>query len=493
MVGVEGEAAAGGSISLVLSPESDGVGGAVAAGGVALSGGGSDGGGGEEKVRNPRWMMHETAVLVAAKRKHDEEVGDEYVPAHKKWGAIAVDVKEKGVDRDARQCRKRWSNLYQDYRRIRDWMRKTGVESYWTMRHDKRRDNKLPGSFDPEVYSDMDAFLSKKRGITPRAASDSTQPPQDEGVGSEIEQDQDGHDPVDVGSGDGSSVPGGSAVDKEQPADSAGDDKKKRNSKWTKHETVVLLVGKSKYDSKAKENSASTKAVRSDEKWDSISNYCKANGVDRDAQQCRKRWSNLHNGDYKKIRDWQKKSNVESYWAMKSEKRRQNKLPSFFDPQVYAVMDAFCSRKANGDLDGARHAFEDLLLSEVDQDHEEQNTQDGGKKSNEPPPESGTLSCREEETGLASEIASLGRKKRKRIPNGVEMDEQKGHKDHLTAILESSGKAMQVALTENIQAQIEAHKRNCELDRNQRKQQGDNLVGVLSKLAEAMAKIAEKL
>ncbi|KAG6541852.1 hypothetical protein Mapa_016870 [Marchantia paleacea] len=489
MVGVGGGGAAG---VVVVGSGVNGVGGG--GGGAALSGGGSDGGGGEEKVRNPRWMMHETVVLVAAKRKHDEEAGDEYVPAHKKWGAIAVDVKEKGVDRDARQCRKRWSNLYQDYRRIRDWLRKSGVEPYWTMRHDKRRDNKLPGSFDPEVYADMDAFLSKKRGITPRAASDSAQPIHDEGLGSEIEQDHEGHDAADVGSGDGSSVPGGS--DKEQPTDSAGDDRKKRNSKWTKHETVVLLVGKSKYDSKAKETTASSKAVRSDEKWDSISAYCKSNGVDRDAQQCRKRWSNLHNGDYKKIRDWQKK-NVESYWSMKSEKRRQNKLPGFFDPQVFEVMDAFCTKKANGELDGSRMAnltaVEDLLLSEVEQDHEEQNAPDGGRICSAPAPESGTLSCRVEQAGVASVGASVGRKKRKRMPNGVEVDEHKDHKDHLTAILESSGKAMQVALTENIQAQIEAQKRNCELDRNQRKQQGDNLVGVLSKLAEAMSKIAEKL
>lgn len=74
----------------------------------------------------------------------------------------------------------------------------------------------------------------------------------------------------------------------------------------------------------------------------------------------------------------------------------------------------------------------------------------------------------------------------------------------LAAVFKSSVKAMQAALAENtqmqiqahhtnIQAQIEAHNLNSQLDRTQRKEQGESLVGVLGKLAEALGKIAEKL
>lgn len=42
-------------------------------------------------------------------------------------------------------------------------------------------------------------------------------------------------------------------------------------------------------------------------------------------------------------------------------------------------------------------------------------------------------------------------------------------------------------------AQIEAQNTNCQLDRDQRKDHSDSLVGVLGKLADALDRIADKL
>lgn len=52
------------------------------------------------------------------------------------------------------QCRKRWSNLAGDYRKIKDWESQItdGSDSFWVMRNDARRERKLPGFFDREVY-----------------------------------------------------------------------------------------------------------------------------------------------------------------------------------------------------------------------------------------------------------------------------------------------------------------------------------------------------
>ena len=53
------------------------------------------------------------------------------------------------------QCRKRWSNLAGDYKKIKEWERAAAASrepSFWAMRNDARRERRLPGFFDREVY-----------------------------------------------------------------------------------------------------------------------------------------------------------------------------------------------------------------------------------------------------------------------------------------------------------------------------------------------------
>lgn len=49
------------------------------------------------------------------------------------------------------------------------------------------------------------------------------------------------------------------------------------------------------------------------------------------------------------------------------------------------------------------------------------------------------------------------------------------------------------AHSRSVQAQIEAQKQEHELDRAQRKEQGDRLIGVLTALVDTLGKIADKL
>lgn len=83
-------------------------------------------------------------------------------------------------------------------------------------------------------------------------------------------------------------------------------------------------------------------------------------------------------------------------------------------------------------------------------------------------------------------------RKRKRKPAGGEKEEEeeeeeetKSMQNRLIEILERNGQLLA--------AQLEVQNSNLKLDREQRKDQGDNLVAVLSKLADAVAKIADKL
>jgi hypothetical protein len=69
-----------------------------------------------------------------------------------KWAAVAEYCRRHGVERGAVQCRKRWSNLAGDYKKIKEWERAAREPSFWAMRNDARRERRLPGFFDREVY-----------------------------------------------------------------------------------------------------------------------------------------------------------------------------------------------------------------------------------------------------------------------------------------------------------------------------------------------------
>ncbi|XP_068327476.1 trihelix transcription factor ASR3-like [Pyrus communis] len=116
--------------------------------------------------RLPRWTRQEILVLINGKR-YAEGRGGVRAPRsdfgsgqlEPKWAAVSNYCKKHGVNREPVQCRKRWSNLAGDFKKIREWeaQRKDETESYWVMRNDLRRERKLPGFFDKEVYDIMEA------------------------------------------------------------------------------------------------------------------------------------------------------------------------------------------------------------------------------------------------------------------------------------------------------------------------------------------------
>lgn len=75
-----------------------------------------------------------------------------------KWDLVSSLCQKQGVHRGPVQCRKRWSNLLSDFKKIKKWESsvKEEAESFWMMRNDERREKKLPGFFDGEVYNVLD-------------------------------------------------------------------------------------------------------------------------------------------------------------------------------------------------------------------------------------------------------------------------------------------------------------------------------------------------
>ncbi|XP_016493156.1 trihelix transcription factor ASR3 isoform X2 [Nicotiana tabacum] len=121
---------------------------------------------GNRAPRLPRWTRQEILVLIQGKRVAENrvrrgrtaglELGSGQVEP--KWASVSSYCTKHGVNRGPVQCRKRWSNLAGDFKKIKEW--ECGIkeesESFWVMRNDLRRERKLPGFFDREVYQILD-------------------------------------------------------------------------------------------------------------------------------------------------------------------------------------------------------------------------------------------------------------------------------------------------------------------------------------------------
>ncbi|XP_059633459.1 trihelix transcription factor ASR3 [Cornus florida] len=163
--------------------------------GRQLLDGGDDG---SRAPRLPRWTRQEILVLIQGKKVAENRVrrgrtaglafGSGQVEP--KWASVSSYCKRHGVNRGPVQCRKRWSNLAGDYKKIKEWESqiREQTESFWVMRNDMRRERKLPGFFDREVYDILDGGPASS--ITPTAldlalAPSSTAPPEEEDVEAE--------------------------------------------------------------------------------------------------------------------------------------------------------------------------------------------------------------------------------------------------------------------------------------------------------------------
>ncbi|XP_057519013.1 trihelix transcription factor ASR3-like [Amaranthus tricolor] len=121
--------------------------------------------GDEKSRRHPRWTRQETLTLIQAKEITENSpnkgrkiistlTGSSSENTEPKWVMISTYCKHQGANRGPAQCRKRWSNLIGDFRKIKVWESKLTdkIESFWAMRNDLRKEKKLPVSFDVEVF-----------------------------------------------------------------------------------------------------------------------------------------------------------------------------------------------------------------------------------------------------------------------------------------------------------------------------------------------------
>ncbi|XP_057970281.1 trihelix transcription factor ASR3-like [Malania oleifera] len=319
-------------------------------------------------------------------------------------------------------------------------------------------------------------------------------------------------------------------VERQQVPGESTDDRNKalRHPRWTRQETFALIQGKKVIENGVRRGRRSASALGSNQlepKWDSVSSYCKQNGVNRGPVQCRKRWSNLI-GDFKKIRTWESqiKEEADSFWSMRNDLRKERKLPGFFDREVYDAFDgkAFTvaaipltlvtvvanakneneTETAEGEeeedetettFDSSRNAaVDDSMFSDFEHGQadaggspEEENMGTGSPTKTVPTklPISGTTGGKQQGSNGWRGSTSHDGRKRRRLSSDGSGDTNIG--EQLIKVLERNGNLLN--------AQLEAQNINFQLDRDQRKDQANNLVVAISKLTDALVKIANKL
>ncbi|KAI3905939.1 hypothetical protein MKW92_034678 [Papaver armeniacum] len=300
-----------------------------------------------------------------------------------------------------------------------------------------------------------------------------------------------------------------------------------RLPRWTRHEILNRVR-------RGRTGTSSSSAFGSnplEPKWASVSTYCKHHGVNRGPVQCRKRWSNLA-GDFKKIKEWESQilEETESFWVMRNDLRRERKLPGFFDREVYDILDGgvVAPLAATGDVveedvtatatqedGGGRVVGEDdgvVQLSGGGESHKETSSKmvpppqpmpiSAEKRfqvaykdspSQGPTNETQAQTSNPDKRAFVSSSEDGSKRRRRSSPSpdrgrgggDVEKDQLINMQEHLIKVLETNNKMLT--------AQLEAQNLNSQLDREQRTNDTNSLVAVISKLAESISKIAEKL
>ncbi|CAL0316824.1 unnamed protein product [Lupinus luteus] len=136
-----------------------------------------------------------------------------------------------------------------------------------------------------------------------------------------------------------------------------------RKGNWTIQETLILITAKKLDDerrlkttttsSNSSTPSSSTPACGSrnsgELRWKWVENYCWSHGCLRSQNQCNDKWDNLLR-DYKKVRDHETKSSLESssnssYWILNKQQRKELNLPSNLVFEMYHAITEVLQRK----------------------------------------------------------------------------------------------------------------------------------------------------
>lgn len=130
------------------------------------------------KDRGPNWLPQEVFALIAAKREmYLEELDtvdgrDLMTPDSSKWQRVSTQIMRLGISpcpRDGAACKTKWNQLIPDYRKIADYLSRTGRNSadYWELNSTERKGEGLPRLFAQDVYYAIHEWFGNRPQIQP--------------------------------------------------------------------------------------------------------------------------------------------------------------------------------------------------------------------------------------------------------------------------------------------------------------------------------------
>lgn len=131
------------------------------------------------EYRKGNWTLHETMVLIAAKKMDDErrmkrEIENEGKsggggggrPTELRWKWVEDYCWRNGCMRSQNQCNDRWDNLMRDYKKVREHERRVAdvreFGSYWKLERHERKERNLPSNLLVEIYEALSEVVERR-------------------------------------------------------------------------------------------------------------------------------------------------------------------------------------------------------------------------------------------------------------------------------------------------------------------------------------------
>ncbi|XP_078448516.1 trihelix transcription factor ASR3-like [Wolffia australiana] len=129
------------------------------------------------EYRKGNWTLHETLVLIAAKRLDDDRRsrGGAAAPkaggdsAEPRWKWIADYCWRHRCFRSQNQCNDRWDNLLRGYKKVQQH-EASGASSYWEMEREERKKRNLPSNLSREIFDAVGGTLGRRVSLGRAAA-----------------------------------------------------------------------------------------------------------------------------------------------------------------------------------------------------------------------------------------------------------------------------------------------------------------------------------
>ena len=87
------------------------------------------------------------------------------------WNLAVKELKEKDIkNQDAESLKRKWTNIFSDYKKINDYQKRSGAACWWGMTPAERKKTNVKlvmPNYEEDLYNLMNSFFSQKHNVNP--------------------------------------------------------------------------------------------------------------------------------------------------------------------------------------------------------------------------------------------------------------------------------------------------------------------------------------